>query len=102
MGDTMKYVGIFNDEFGGMTDMGRIIRDAWVFEILPETETCEGWDRSQFDALYSRVYEAWEPYGHMVSQLPAERRVRHTRIHAAAVTRARELGWSPELDDEDE
>ena len=38
-----RYVGIDKDINGGMTTTGKIIRDAWIFGILPETETCEGW-----------------------------------------------------------
>lgn len=37
------YAGIHKDTDGGMTPTGNIIRDAWVFGILPETKTCEGW-----------------------------------------------------------
>lgn len=98
----ITYVGIRNDLYGGMTDLGRVIRDAWVFGILPETETCEGWDAARFDDLYTKVHTAWEPYGHLVSQLPAEIRSRHERVYNEAIKRARELGWSPDLDDEDE
>jgi hypothetical protein len=96
------YVGIHADAYGGMTDLGRMIRDAWVFGILPEIETCKGWGRPQFDELYAKVHQAWEPYGHLVSRLPPELRARHERIYNEAVRRARELGWSPELDEEDE
>ena len=38
-----RYVGIHNDINGGMTATGKIIRDAHVFGIIAETETCEGW-----------------------------------------------------------
>ena len=38
-GKSMLYVGIDDDYFGGMTPIGTIIRDAWVFGILPESET---------------------------------------------------------------
>ena len=31
------YVGIHADIHGGMTDIGRMIRDAWVLGLLPET-----------------------------------------------------------------
>lgn len=102
MGEGNRYPGIQDDVYGGMTDIGRIIRDAWVFGLLPETETCEGWDRARFDELYARVHAAWEPYGHLASRLPSELRARHERIYAEAVARARELGWSVDLDDEDE
>ena len=96
------YPGIDNDLYGGMTDLGRMIRDAWVFGLLPESETCAGWDRARFDALYAQVHAAWDPYGHMVSRLPDDLRARHERIYRAAIERARALGWSAELDDEDE
>lgn len=95
------YPGIHNDRFGGMTDIGRIIRDAWVFGLLPETETCEGWDYGRIESLYDRVHTAWAPYGHLASRLPPELRARHERIYAAALQRARELGWSPELGEDD-
>ncbi len=96
------YVGIHKDRYGGMTPTGNIIRDAWVFGLIPETETCEGWPLAHIQQLYDRVTKAWEPYGHLVSNLPPELRERHARIYAEAVQRARELGWDPDLSDEDE
>ena len=95
------YPGIHDDRYGGMTDVGRIIRDAWVFGILPETETCAGWSPAQIDALHERVSRAWESHGHIPSRLPPDLRERHERIHAEAVERARSLGWNPELGDDD-
>ena len=101
MDKTKRYVGIYNDNSGGMTTAGNIIRDAWVFGLLPEEETCEGWTHGQIDALYDKVTRAWEPYGHLVSNLPEELRGKHTRIYTAATEYARAHGWNPELDDED-
>lgn len=95
------YEGIHNQAEGGMTPTANIIRDAWVFGIIPETETCEGWTIQGIDALYDKVTEAWGAYGHLASNLPPELRERHARIYAAAVERARAAGWSPELADED-
>lgn len=95
------YPGIHKDLYGGMTPTGNIIRDAWVFGILPEQETCEGWLVGGIEDLYDKVSAAWEPYGHLASRLPPELRERHRRIYEAAVARARELGWEPELDDGD-
>ena len=46
------YAGIDQDENGGLTHLGRMVRDAWVFGILPESETCAGWDGSQMQNLY--------------------------------------------------
>ena len=94
------YEGIHNQE-QAMTPTANIIRDAWVFGILPEDETCEGWTIQGIDALYDKVTAAWEPYGHLVSNLPPELRDRHARIYAEAIERARASGWNPELDETD-
>jgi len=101
MSQTKTYPGIDQDPRGGMTPTGNIIRDAWVFGILAETETCAGWTLQGIDALYEKVSAAWAPYGHLVSRLPPELRERHARIYGAAVQRARAQGWNPELDQED-
>jgi len=90
------YPGIDQDPEGAMNTTGNIIRDAWVFGLLPETETCAGWTRQRVDALYDQVYAAWEPYGHLPSQLPPELRERHRRIYEEARRRALALGWDPE------
>lgn len=101
MADPKKtYPGIHNDTYGGMTPTGAIIKDAWLFGILPETETCEGWTAAGVQELYEKVYAAWEPYGHMVSLLPDDLKQRHSEIHDAAVQKAREMGWAPDLSDE--
>ncbi len=95
------YVGIDNDDNAGMTALARIVRDAWVFELLPETETCQGWSAQQMQALYEKVHEAWEPYAHLPSRLPQELRERHARIHDVALKSARARGWDAELEDDD-
>jgi hypothetical protein len=95
-----KYEGIYNDLYGGMTQTGSIIKDAWLFKLLPEEETCEGWTVGQMQVLYEQVYVAWEPYGHLVSRLPDDLKQRHQQIHDAAIKRARELGWDPDLSNE--
>lgn len=100
-GKPMLYVGIDDDHFGGMTPIGTIIRDAWVFGILPESETCAGWTHDRIQEVYDRVASAWEPYGHLVSQLPPQMRERHQRIHDAAVQRARSLGWVAAVDEDE-
>ncbi len=96
-----RYDGIDKDPTGAMNPTGNIIRDAWVFGLIPETETCAGWTLQGIDALYDKVSREWDKYGHLVSNLPPELRERHQRIYAEAVERARALGWNPELDDED-
>lgn len=96
------YVGIDHDDNAGMTALARIVRDAWVFGLLPESETCRGWSAQQMQALYEKVHAAWEPYAHLPSRLPEELRARHARIHDAAVAQARAQGWDANLEDEDE
>lgn len=95
------YVGIDQDDNGGMTMIARIVRDAWVFGILPETETCAGWSASDMQLLFEKVHLAWDPYGHLPSHLPPDLSERHARIHAAAMKRGRETGWDTDLNDDD-
>lgn len=98
------YVGIDNEINGGMTTIGKIIRDAWVFGLIEESETCKGWNLAGVDALLQRVNAEWDKYGCLVSHLPKELAERHSLIHGAALKHAQESGWSGhvETDDEDE
>jgi hypothetical protein len=96
------YVGIDNDVHGAMTTIGKIIRDAWVFELIPETQTCEGWTQGQIDVLLDKVNTEWDKYGCLVSLLPADLRERHRRIYAKAVAEAKQAGWSGELETYDD
>lgn len=93
-----KYVGIHNDTYSGMTDTGKIIRDAWVFGFIPETETCEGWLSQGIEDLWRKTSAEWEKYGFLVSNLPAEIRERFERIQSEAVERAKQQGWDPETE----
>ncbi|MGE5026915.1 MAG: hypothetical protein ACM3JK_00420 [Betaproteobacteria bacterium] len=95
------YVGIHKDEKGGLTHLGRMVRDAWVFGLLPESETCAGWDHARMQNLYEQVYAAWEPYAHLPSRLPEDLRERHTRLYAQAITAARNQGWDAELGEDE-
>lgn len=96
------YVGIDNDVNGGMTTIGKIIRDAWVFGLLEETETCKGWNLAGVDALLDKVNKEWDKYGCLFSHLPEDLRKRHERIHGAAIKRAKQAGWCGETETEDE
>lgn len=102
MNPPRQYVGIDNDLLGGMTNTGKIIRDAWAFALIDETETCEGWTIQGIQDLWERTNEHWSAYGFSVASLPPEIRQRFERIQAAAVTRARAAGWNPDRDLEDE
>ena len=90
------YAGLSNDINGGMTMIGNVIRDAWMFEILPETETCEGWEISRIDVIHEQVNNEWDKYGCMVSNLPEELRARHKLIYDNAISQAKSRGWNPE------
>lgn len=90
------YVGIHNDLNGGMTPTGKIIRDAWVFGIIDESETCEGWLVGGIESLWDRVNDEWEKYGFLPSRLPPVLRERFMRIQAEARERAFAAGWDPD------
>ena len=96
------YVGLENEINGGMTTIGKIIRDAWVFGIIEETETCKGWNLAGIDALLQKVNAEWDKYGCLVSHLPPDLLERHQRIHGEAIARAKAAGWSGERETDDE
>jgi hypothetical protein len=79
-----------------MTTIGKIIRDAWVFSLIPESETCEGWSRGQVDVLLDKVNAEWDKYGCLVSHLPDNLRERHQRIYDEAIAMAKAAGWTGE------
>ncbi|MBI3188703.1 MAG: hypothetical protein HYZ31_12660 [Gammaproteobacteria bacterium] len=96
------YVGLNNEINGGMTTIGKIIRDAWVFGILPETETCEGWNLAGIDSILQKVNAEWDKYACLPSRLPKELFERHQKIHGDAMKRARAAGWGGENETEDD
>ncbi len=95
------YPGLEQDAHAGMSPTGNIVRDAQVFGLIPETETCIGWNVDRIEQLYDQVTLAWMPYGHLVSRLPDELRQRHQRIYTAAIAQARAAGWDPELPEDE-
>ena len=84
-----------------MSRTGNIIRDAWVFGILDESETCAGWLIQGIEDLWEKVDREWQKYDFQVNRLPDDLRERFMRINAEAVERARSAGWNPELTDDD-
>jgi len=96
------YAGIDKDEGGGMSPTAKIVRDAWAFGLIPETETCEGWRVHQIEALWVQVNSEWDKYGFRVGAMPPEVQERYLRIQKAAVDRAKAAGWSgaQELEDD--
>lgn len=94
----LVYAGIDNDDYGGMTRIGNMIKDAWMFGILPETEKCENWSNNQLQVLKEQVNQEWDKYGCLVSNLPDDLRKRHSEINERAIEKARALGWDPTPD----
>lgn len=98
----LVYEGLYKDKFGGMTQLGQIVKDAWAFELLDENETCEGWPLYKLEKLWDELHEAKNAAGPSVSFWPEEVRQRHHKIHEQAMIRAREQGWDPDGDLKDE
>lgn len=96
-----KYAGLNQDPQFGMTPAGTMIRDAWIFGLLPETQDCTGWDVGMLQNLYEQVHREWEKYGHLPSRLPPELQARHEAVHKAAIQAARAQGWDAELSEDD-
>lgn len=96
------YPGIHNDGNGGMTPIAKTIRDAWVFELISEDETCENWDLNRIGALLAQVNAEWDKYGCMVSKLPEALAERHYKIHDAAIKKAKTSGWDADKEVSDE
>jgi hypothetical protein len=94
------YAG-FNNDKHGITQLGRVVLDAWVFGLIPWSEDCTGWDIGRMQALMDRVDKSWDHYGGLPSRLPDDLRQRHSELYARATESARERGWNPELGDDD-
>lgn len=95
------YAGIDHEEHHGMTMTGRIIRDAWVFGLLPEGDGFAGRGPGELQNLFEAVHKAWEPYGQLPSRLPPDLAQHHARIHAQALERAKAMGWTADLAEDD-
>lgn len=91
----------FNNDKHGMTQLGRIVLDGWLFGFIPETEDCAGWELGRMQALMDRVEREWDKYGNLPSRLPPELRQRHAELYGRAMEQARGKGWNPELGDDD-
>ena len=61
------YPGISNDHFAGMTPIGTIIKDAWVFGLLPVDETCENWSHDRLQIIHDQTKTEWDKYGCLVA-----------------------------------
>ena len=97
---TQKYVGFHNDKHG-ITQLGRIVLDGWLFDFIPQTEDCAGWSVGQMQVLMEKIESEWDKYGNLPSRLPSELRQRHAEIYARATALARKKGWNPELGEDE-
>lgn len=95
-----SYIG-FNNDKHGMTQLGRVVLDGWLFGFIPESEDCAGWDMGRMQSLMDRVESEWDKYGNLPSNLPETLRQRHSELYAQAMDLARRKGWNPELDDDE-
>lgn len=95
-----NYVGFYKDKHG-MTQLGRIVMDGWLFGFIPESEDCTGWNLGRMQILMEKVETEWDKYANLPSNLPPELRQRHADIYAKAMAIAKEKGWNPELGEDD-
>ena len=94
------YAGFHQDKHG-MTQLGRIVLDGWLFGLIPESEDCAGWDLGCMPMLMEKVQAEWDKYANLPSRLPMELRERHAEIYARALVQARDKGWDPELGEDE-
>lgn len=102
MKQNQSYVGIDKDKYGGMSDIGKIIRDAWAFGLIPQSETCAGWDSNRLEQLWQQVNNQWARFDFRVANLPTQIRDNYLLIQRLAVEKAKQAGWDAqrELDDD--
>lgn len=94
------YPGLHNDKHG-LTQLGRIVLDGWLFGFIPETEDCTGWQLSRMQALMEQVQNEWDKFANLPSRLPPELLKRHCELYDRAIQTARTKGWDPELGEDE-
>ncbi len=100
MSNRKNYVGLDVDlaQGDGITPIAKVVLDAQLFGLIADNETCKGWPGGNIQELYDKVAKAWEPYGNLPSQLPCDLREKHTRLYGEAIISAKENGWDPDQD----
>jgi hypothetical protein len=94
------YPGLANDKHP-LTQLGRVVLDGRLFDLVPPTEDCAGWDLGRMQLLMERVQAEWDRYGHLPSRLPPALLKRHGELYDAAIQAARAKGWDPELGEDE-
>ncbi len=95
-----NYAG-FNNDKHGITQLGRIVLDGWLFGLIPETEDCTGWSGGRMQDLMEKVQNQWDKYSNLPSRLPPELLTRHGELYDRAIHAARAKGWDPELGEDE-
>jgi len=85
------YAGLHNDQNGGMTHWGQMVKDAWVFGLIPDTEDCAGWTDGQLQVLYEKI---WGRMGKVCASAepPASGTTTTLYTHTPGSDRARQSG----------
>lgn len=94
------YPGIHNDNHG-LTQLGRIVLDGWLFGLIPETEDCKEWSLGRMQSLMEQVQSEWDKYGNLPRQLPLDLQKRHFAIYDKAIQAAHQKGWNPQLGEDE-
>lgn len=94
------YPGLHNDKHG-LTQLGRIVLDGWLFGLIPETEDCAGWPAGRMQILMEQVQTEWDKYSNLPSRLPPDLLKRHGELYERAIKTARAKGWDPELGEDE-
>jgi hypothetical protein len=94
------YAGLANDKHG-LTQLGRLVLDARLFDLIVPTQDCAGWDLGRMQGLMERVQAEWDKYGQLPSRLPPDLLKRHGELYGAAIQAARAKGWNPELGEDE-
>lgn len=91
----------FNNDKHGITQLGRIVLDGWLFGLIPETDDCSGWTVGRMQSLMEKVQAEWDKYANLPSRLPPDLLTRHAELYERAIQSAREKGWDPELGEDE-
>lgn len=94
------YPGLHQDKHG-LTQLGRIVLDGWLFGLIPETEDCRGWSLGRMQNLMEQVQGEWDKYANLPSRLPPPLLARHQQLYDGAISTARAKGWDPELGEDE-
>ena len=98
--ETNNYVGYHQDKHG-ITQLGRVVLDGWLFGLIPPQQDCAGWGIGRMQGLMEQVQAEWDRHGNLPGRLPTELRQRHAELYERAMREARTRGWDPELGDDE-